>query len=507
MTSTPHDHRSDLQRVARQAMRDRGLVTDFDSAALNQAKEIPGPATGSDGEVRDLRALLWCSIDNDDSKDLDQLSVSEDLGEGAVKILVAVADVDEIVGRSTPIDMHAAKNTTSVYTAGQVFPMLPERLSTDLTSLNPEADRMSVVVEYSVKANGAVGDSAVYRALVRNQAKLAYNALAGWLEGAEPLPAPAARVPGMEAQLRRQGEAAAWLRRARREQGSLDFESVESRPIFDGKTIVGLRAEKPNRARMIIEEFMIATNGIIASFLDAKNRASLRRVVRSPERWAKIVTVAAEYGETLPTESSAPALAAFLIKRRTADPLRFPDLSLVIVKLMGRGEYAAYIPGAEPIGHFGLAVRDYSHSTAPNRRFPDLITQRLVKAALADRAAPYSGAELAGLADHCTQQGGNATKVERRVSKSAAAIVLERRIGETFAGVVTGASTKGTYVRIFDPPVEGRIMRGFAGLRVGATLKVKLIAVDFERGYLDFDVEQFRKVRKTTPAGRPRPQG
>jgi exoribonuclease-2 len=291
----------------------------------------------------------------------------------------------------------------------------------------------------------------------------------------------------MEVQLRRQADVAARLRRARREQGALDFEAVESRPVFDADTLVGLQADKPNRAKMIIEEFMIATNGIIASFLDAKNRASLRRVVRSPERWAKIVAVAAEHGESLPSEPSAPALAEFLRKRRTADPLRFPDLSLIIVKLMGRGEYVAYVPGGQPVGHFGLAVGMYSHSTAPNRRFPDLITQRLVKAALADSGEPYDAAELAALAVHCTEQASNATKVERRVRKSAAALVLEHQIGQTFAGVVTGASAKGTYVRIFDPPVEGRIMRGFASLRVGATVDVKLTAVNFERGFLDFE--------------------
>jgi exoribonuclease-2 len=454
---------------------------------VDQAKAIPSAAKASDGAVRDLRELPWCSIDNDDSRDLDQLSVSKDAGDGAIKILVAVADVDALVKQATPMDSHAAKNTTSVYTAGGMFPMLPERLSTDLTSLNPGVDRMSVVVEFTVGAGGSIGGSAVYRAQVRNQAKLTYNAVAAWLEGSGALSAPAALVPGMEVQLRRQADVAARLRRARREQGALDFEAVESRPVFDADTLVGLQADKPNRAKMIIEEFMIATNGIIASFLDAKNRASLRRVVRSPERWAKIVAVAAEHGESLPSEPSAPALAEFLRKRRTADPLRFPDLSLIIVKLMGRGEYVAYVPGGQPVGHFGLAVGMYSHSTAPNRRFPDLITQRLVKAALADSGEPYDAAELAALAVHCTEQASNATKVERRVRKSAAALVLEHQIGQTFAGVVTGASAKGTYVRIFDPPVEGRIMRGFASLRVGATVDVKLTAVNFERGFLDFE--------------------
>jgi len=477
----------------------RGFLPDFDAAALKQLAEIRSPQIEIGADIRDLRNLLWCSIDNDDSRDLDQLTVSEEVEQGGIKILIAVADVDTLVKKSTPIDAHAANNTTSVYTPARVFPMLPERLSTDLTSLNPNADRQSVVVEYTVKDDGTLGGYAVYRALVRNQAKLAYDSVAAWLDGGRAIPAPAAQVSGMDAQLRRQDQAAFRLRHARQELGAPDFESLESRPVFEGNTLVGLKADRPNRAKTMISEMMIGANGVVARFLEAKGHASVRRVVRSPERWEKIVAVAREYGEMLPAEPSASALAAFLSKRRAADPLRFPDLSLVIVKLMGRGEYVVDVPGSKSIGHFGLAVDDYAHSTAPNRRFPDLITQRLVKAALTDTSAPYDAAELSALAIHCNLQEENATKVERQVKKSAAALVLGRRIGEAFDGVITGASEKGTYVRIFDPPVEGRVVRNEAGLRVGTAVKVKLTATDFERGYLDFV-----SLKQAAPGANPR---
>jgi exoribonuclease-2 len=480
-------HRAELQRVARKAMLDRGLLPDFDAVALKQLDGMRGPAPTEGGAVRDLRDLLWCSIDNDDSLDLDQLSVAEDVGGGTVKILIAVADVDALVAKSTPIDRHAASNTASVYVAGHVYPMLPERLSTDLTSLGPDCDRLSLVIEYAVGPDGALGDTRVGRALVRNRAKLAYNAVAAWLDGQGPLPEPAGRVKGMDLQLRMQDEVAARLRRLRHQQGALDLQSLESRPVFGGDAVVGMEAEEPNRAKELIEDFMIAANGVVARFLEGKARPSLRRVVRSPERWAKIAEVAAKLGEALPAEPSARALEAFLLRRRAADPLRFPDLSLVIVKLMGAGEYVVELPGQPPVGHFGLAVKDYAHSTAPNRRFPDLVTHRLVKAALSDGLAPYSVAELAEIATHCTQQEGNVAKVERQVSKSAAALLLEGRVGESFEGVITGAADKGTWVRIFNPPVEGRIVRGFQSLRVGDQVHVVLVHTDFERGFLDFE--------------------
>ena len=480
-------HRSELQRIARQAMLERGLQPDFDRLALSQLDAIVGPASPNSDSLPDLRSLLWCSIDNDDSTDLDQLSVAEDLGSGVVKILVAVADVDALVSKATPIDVHAAQNTTSVYVAGHMYPMLPERLSTDLTSLGPDCDRVSLVIEYVVNPDGSLGDTQVSRALVRNQAKLAYNAVAAWLDGQGPLPAPAAQVKGMDGQLRMQDEAATRLRKLRHAQGALDLQSLEARPVFEGDMVVGLHEEKPNRAKYLIEDFMIAANGVVARFLEKHGRPSLRRVVRSPERWAKIVAVAARYGELLPAEPSARALEGFLAKRRAADQLRFPDLSLVIVKLMGAGEYVMEMPGEEPVGHFGLAVKDYAHSTAPNRRFPDLVTHRLVKAALAGRPAPYSSSELSTLAGHCTVQESNAAKVERQVRKSAAALLLEKRVGEVFEGVITGDADKGTWVRTFDPPAEGRVNVAPGGRHVGDKVRVRLVATDFERGFLDFE--------------------
>ena len=464
----------------------RGLLPDFGAAALEQLAEIRSPATAITPDIRDLRGLLWCSIDNDESRDLDQLTVSEEAENGGTKILVALADVDSLVKKSTPLDAHAANNTTSVYTPARVFPMLPERLSTDLTSLNPDVDRQSVVVEYTVKNDGTLGDSSVYRAAVRNRAKLAYGSVAAWLDGKGPVPPPVARTPGMDTQLRRQNETALRLKRVRHERGAPDFQSLESQPVFEGDTLVALREDEPNQAKMMIAEMMIGANEVVARFLEAKGHPSIRRVVRSPEKWKKIVSVAGQYGEILPPEPSAGALAAFLAKRRAADPLRFPDLSLVIVKLMGRGEYVVDFPGSPPIAHFGLAVDDYTHSTAPNRRFPDLITQRLVKTALRNANAPYDAAELSALAAHCNLQQENAAKVERQVKKSAAALVLAPRVGETFNGVITGASAQGTYVRIFDPPAEGRVVKNEAGLAVGDTVRVKLVATDFERGYLDF---------------------
>ena len=460
-------HRDDLQRVAHRALHDRGLLDAFDVSALNQLDGILGPSAENGADIRDLRGLPWCSIDNDESKDLDQLSAALDLGDGSVRVFVAIADVDTLVDKGTPLDGHAAQNTASVYVAGHVYPMLPEKLSTDLTSLGQGVDRISLIVEYVVREEGSLAESEISRAVVRNHAKLTYNAVADWLDGRGTLPEAAAAVQGMDAQLRLQDAIACRLREMRHQKGALDFASLEARPVFQDDAVVGMRAEKPNRAKRLIEEFMIAGNGVAARFLEAKGRPSLRRVVRSPERWAKIVGVAAGYGESLPGQASARALESFLAKRRAVDPLRFPDLSLVIVKLMGAGEYVAELPGDSHAGHFGLSVKDYTHATAPNRRFSDLVTQRLLKAALGDQPSPYGIAELTLIARHCTNQEGNIAKVERQVHKSAAVLLLEKRVGESFDGLVTGAAEKGTWVRVIDPPVEGRLVQGMNGLHVG----------------------------------------
>ena len=485
MTSVVH-HRNDLQRVAHRALHDRGLLDAFDDAALDQLDGIRGPAEDSGDAIRDLRGLPWCSIDNDESRDLDQLSAALDLGDGTVRVFVAIADVDTLVDKETPLDTHAAHNTASVYVAGHVYPMLPEKLSTDLTSLGPGVDRISLIIEYVVREEGSLAESEISRAVVRNHAKLTYNAVAAWLDGQGPLPEAAVSVQGMDAQIRLQDAVAGQLRELRHQKGALDFASLEAQPVFKDDAVVGMRAEKPNRAKKLIEEFMIAGNGVAARFLEAKRRPSLRRVVRSPERWTKIMDVAAKLGESLPGQPSARALEAFLAKRRAADLLRFPDLSLVIVKLMGAGEYLVELPGDSHVGHFGLSVKDYTHATAPNRRFSDLVTQRLLKAALADQPSPYGLAELSAIASRCTVQEGNIAKVERQVHKSAAVLLLEKRVGESFDGLVTGAAEKGTWVRIFDPPAEGRLVQGTQGLRVGDKVRATLLSTDFERGFLDF---------------------
>ena len=485
MTSFAH-HRDDLQQVAHRALCDRGLLGEFDAFALEQLDGIRGPSEENGADIRDMRGLPWCSIDNDESKDLDQLSAALDLGDGSVRIFVAIADVDTLVDKGTPLDGHAAHNTASVYVAGHVYPMLPEKLSTDLTSLGQGVDRISLVVEYVVRAEGSLAESEISRALVRNHSKLTYDAVAAWLDGNASLPEAAASVVSMDAQLRLQDAVARRLRELRQQKGALDFASLEARPVFKDDAVVGMQAEKPNRAKKLIEEFMIAGNGVAARFLEAKGRPALRRVVRSPERWTRIVDVAARFGESLPGQPSARALEAFLAKRRAADPLRFPDLSLVIVKLMGAGEYVAELPGDSHAGHFGLSVKDYTHATAPNRRFADLVTQRLLKAALADHPSPYGIEELSLIAGHCTVQEGNIAKVERQVHKSAAVLLLEKRVGESFDGLVTGAAEKGTWVRIIDPPAEGRLVQGAHGLNVGDKIRVTLLSTNFERGFLDF---------------------
>jgi exoribonuclease II len=481
------DHqRSDLRTIAEQAMRERGLLAFFEPAVLQQLDGIRGPATARDTSIRDLTALPWASIDNDDSRDLDQLSVAEELPGGRVKVLVAIADVDALVAKGTPIDRHAQHNTTSVYTGAAIFPMLPEKLSTDLTSLNADQDRLAIVMESTVTDGGELVSSSIYRARVQNRSKLAYDSVAAWLDGNGPMPAAMAAAPGVDAQIRLQDRVAQAMRQQRYQHGVLDLETIEARPVWDGESITDLRLERPNRGKQLIEDFMIAANGVTARFLEHAKVPSLRRVVRSPERWARLVTIAAEYGGSLPATPDARALQDFLVQQTRSDPLRFSDLSLVVVKLLGPGEYVVQRPGERPIGHFGLAVRDYTHSTAPNRRYPDLLTHRLLKAALAHEPPPYDAAELDALARHCTDQEDAANKVERQVRKSAAALLLEHRVGEQFDGVITGASEKGIWVRVFHPPVEGKVVHGFGELEVGQKVRVKLTATDVERGFLDF---------------------
>ena len=484
-SETKSTDRARLAAIARQAMIERGLEPDFPPAARQQLAAIGGPAATTN-DARDMRDRLWASIDNDDSRDLDQLTVAEALAEGRVRILVAIADVDALVRKDSAIDGHASRNTTSVYTPAAIFPMLPTELSTDLTSLNEDQDRNAMVADMVFEADGSLASSELYRARVRNRAKLAYRSVAAWLDGAGPAPRRIVETPGLDENLRLQDRVAQRLVELRHRQGALSLESLEARAVFAGDNISGLDLDAKNRAKQLIEDFMIAANGVTATYLESKRFPSLRRVLRSPERWNRIAELASGFGDRLPGEPDATALEGFLARRRKADPEKFPDVSLAVVKLLGRGEYALDPPGGEAPGHFGLAVKDYTHSTAPNRRFPDLITQRLLKAAMAGAALPYSMAELAELAKHCTEREDDATKVERRVRKSAAALLLSGRIGARFDAIVTGASPKGTWVRTFQPPVEGRLEQGFRGIDVGDRVRVRLLSTDVDRGFIDF---------------------
>jgi exoribonuclease-2 len=467
-------------------MVDRGLLPDFSDAVMAEVGRITSPTIENDPRIRDLRDLLWASIDNDDSEDLDQLTVAEPLSGGAVKILVAIADVDSIVKKGTAIDGHAKYNTTSVYTAAQIFSMLPETLSTDLTSLRQGEERLAIIIESVINEDNSIAQWDIYRAVVCNRAKLTYHGVAAWLEGKGPVPERVAALPGLDQQIRIQDEVAQRLKTFRVHYGAIQLETIEARPVFEGNSIADLVVERPNQANELIENFMIVANEVTARYLEAKRFPSLRRVLRSPARWSRIVELASSLGGHLPPEPDSGALEKFLSMQRKADPVRFPDLSLSVVKLMGSGEYAVDLPGDTPLGHFGLAVKDYTHSTAPNRRFPDLITQRLLKVAMAEQPVPYSKDELTGLAQHCTQKEDDANKVERLVRKSAAALLLESSIGRRFDGIVTGASEKGTWVRLFHPPVEGKLIRGFEALDVGDRVRVELIGTDVERGFIDF---------------------
>lgn len=467
-------------------MMERGFVTDFSPQELAELDGIHGPATRTEGSARDLRNLLWCSIDNNESRDLDQLAVAEAMSDGAVKVLVAIADVDAIVKKGMALDDHARKNTTSIYTVAETFPMLPEKISTDFTSLNSESDRLAIVVEMVFAEDGSLQSSDLYGATVRNRARLNYKSVASWLDGKGPMPQEVGTLKGLDENIRLQDRVAQKLKALRHQNGALDLETVEARPVFDKDELKNLEADNKNRAKEIIEDFMIATNGVTARYLASKKFTSLRRIVRKPKRWDRIIEIAEKRGQTLPSEPDSKALAQFLVSAKAADPLHFSDLSLSVIKLLGSGEYVVELPGESVAGHFGLAVKDYTHSTAPNRRYPDLITQRLLKAAMAGRSLPYENNELEALAKHCTAAEDEAAKVVRQVTKSAAAILLESRIGEQFDAVVTGASEKGTWVRLLNPPIEGRLEIGFEGLDVGHRLRVQLISTNVEHGYIDF---------------------
>lgn len=466
-------------------MKERGLLPAFNANDMQELAEIQGSAGMPDKTVRDMRRRIWCSIDNDNSRDLDQLTYAEALPDGNVKIYVALADVDALVKPNTALDKHAHHNTCTVYTAAEIFPMLPERLSTNLTSLGFGADRLALVVEMQVNKDGAIIGFNIYRAMVRNYAKLSYRNLAEWLDGKAGMPHALSLVKELDKNLRLQDAVAQKMKLLRHKRGALEFETIHASPVFEGEVLTNLVQDRSNRAKDIVSDFMIAANGVVASYLKKQNYPSLRRVVKTPARWDRIVELAAERGTKLPQVPDARALNEFLTAEKAADPLRFPDLSLSVIKLLGGGEYTIEQPGGDEEGHFGLAVKDYTHSTAPNRRYPDLITHRLVKAALKGLPLPYETDELAALAKHCTATEDIVKKVERQVNKSAAALLLHTRIGEEFDAIITGASPKGTWARLLHLPVEGRLMDGNEGLDIGYKIRVKLVSTDVEKGFID----------------------
>jgi len=492
MKSSHTNQRVILEGIARRAMLEHGLLPDFSGAVMAELRQVQVPAPAGEAavkrppEMRDLRNLLWASIDNDDSRDLDQLTVAEALPGGKVRVLVAVADVASLVKHGLAIDEHARHNTTSVYTAAKIFPMLPNELSTDLTSLNFAVERLSIVIDMVIDEDGQLSKSDIYQARVTNHAKLAYNGVAAWLDGSGNAPEPITAVKDLAENVRLQDHVAQRMKKLRHHHGALSLETIEAKALFDGDQIRTLEIEQKNRAKEIIEDFMVAANGVTARYLATKSYPSIRRVVRTPKRWDRIVELANDRGFNLPERPDSKALEEFLVSQKTADPLRFPDLSLAVIKLLGAGEYVAELPDADAPGHFALAVKDYAHSTAPNRRYPDLLTQRLLKAALKGQPAPYSKGELDVLAAHCTQAENSANKIERQVGKSAAALLLQSRVGEQFDSIVTGASEKGTWVRLADTPVEGKLVQGFEGLDVGAQVRVQLTSVDVLRGFIDF---------------------
>jgi exoribonuclease-2 len=478
---------ADLQELARQEMVANGFEPAFPPAAEAQLAAITSrpPAIAPGGDVRDLRSLLWSSIDNDTSRDLDQIEVAELLPGGVVRVLVGIADVDAFVAAHTPIDDHAGIEATTVYAGVKNFPMLPNALSTGATSLLEGADKLCLVVE-TVVAGGIVQRSDVYRAVVRNKAQLTYDAVGAWLESRAAPPAKVASSADLQAQLKLQSQVAQALRRERFRHGALDIDTIETRPVVLNEQIVDLARQTTNEATELIEDFMIASNGAVARLFESRRVSSIRRIVRSPRRWDRIVEAAASLGTTLPATPDSKALNQFLDARRSADPDRFPDLSLAVIKLMGPGEYVLERPGDRDPGHFGLAVQDYTHSTAPNRRFADLVTQRQIKALLAGRPVPYSDDDLSKIASTCTAKEDAARRVERAMAKRIAAVAMGRRIGDEFDGIVTGVTPNGMFVRILQPHVEGLLAQGQQGLDVGDRLRVKLIRTDVERGYIDF---------------------
>jgi VacB/RNase II family 3'-5' exoribonuclease len=477
---------TELYELAEKAMITNGFTPEFPRNVIESAKNEAETKLNF-ANIRDLRKLIWSAIDDASSRDLDQVEFVEKLSNGDIKILVGIADVDEFVEQNSVIDAHAAKNTISVYTGSRTFPMLPEELSTDATSLLNNVDRLGIVIEMIISNDGNVVSNDIYRAILHNYAKLSYEEVGAWLDENTEVPAKIQAVKGLETQIRLQLEAASHLKKLREKNGALQFESVETSPVIKDGNITGLKVTQRNSARDIIENFMIAANVTMAEYLENHESISLRRIVKTPARWDGIVKIAATFGVNLPETPDSNALSNFLESRKKADPSHFPDISLSIVKLLGPGEYVVQKLGEEVEGHFGLAVRDYAHSTAPNRRYADIITQRLVKAVLGKSATPYTVEALENIANHCNERLSAARKVERQMRKTIAASVLADRIGEEFEAIVTGVKSIGTFARLLHPPADGRIINGEKGLDVGDKIRVKLVGTNPYKGFIDFE--------------------
>ncbi len=477
---------ADLTELAKKAMLEYQFLPEFPITVEQEVNQIPSPVIPTSDSVQDLRDKLWFSIDHYDTRDIDQLTYAEPLSDGQVKLYIAIADVDSLVKKNSAIDHYAEHNATSIYTPTKTFFMLPEKLSTQFTSLNEREDRMAIVIEVIITPNGAIEQHRLYPAYVRNQAKLTYSHVTTWLDNQGSIPIRVSKIAGLEEQIKFQDKIAHQLKAYRVQQGALILDKIEPYVIFMNGQIVGLQVSERNRAWDLIENFMVIANTAAARFSRDHHLPLLRRVIRTPKRWDRLLEIAKKYGEILPEQPNAKALDLFLLKRRLIDPLHFAELSLIVIKLLGNGEYVAEHPEENPMEYFGLALRDYVHATAPNRRYSDLIIQRLLKAGLQNQSSPYLSQELEALAKHCTEKEDKATKVERKMRKSAAALLLSSKLNQTFDAIVTGASLEDRWVRIFDPPIEGKVIQGYENIDVGDRIQVKLVSVNVEQGFIDF---------------------
>jgi exoribonuclease R len=502
----------DLAHAAVEELHEAGFKPEFGRDVQEQVSEIERDIAhwGDAKSAADLRGLGWSSIDNDTSKDLDQIEVAERVPTG-IRLHIAIGDVAAAVEKGSPIDEHAQNQTQTIYTAVKNFPMLPLELSAGLTSLNENEDRLAILMSFTVASNGELLDETVSRSWVRNRAQLAYSRVGPWLDAGGNDPknvvnlrsdsarehdsdeAASTRMDGdrnlradwLAEQLKLQDEATEALHRTRIAAGALDFHKAEAEPVLMDGHIASVHEVTQNRAMHLIEDLMVAANGVMARALRKGGRSGLQRVVKTPERWNRIVALAQRTGRTLPEQPDSVELNKFLQAQRESDPDHYPDLAVAVIKLMGPGEYMLMRADDDPTGHFGLAARDYTHSTAPNRRFPDLVTQRILHAMMDDAPPPYTDGELAAIAQHCNEADKALRKIERRMQKRVAAVAMSGHVGEDFKAVVTGSSDKGVYARVIEPPFEGRVVEGEYGLDVGDVVRVKLIHTDPARAFID----------------------